>query len=193
MNIDELSSIIESRRAIYPPVYTGEEIPDEQIEILLQNANWAPTHKKTEPWRFKVLKGRKLKDLSNYLATYYERNTPPDKFSNTRHKKMLNKTANCSHVIAICMQRDPQKRIPEWEEIASVACAVQNMWLSCTVMKIGCYWSTPKAALEARDFFNLKEGERCLGLFYIGVPKPMALEAPGVRQPVEEKVEWLTM
>ena len=42
------------------------------------------------------------------------------------------------------MQRDPGERIPEWEELASVACAVQNMWLSATSYGIGAYWSSPK-------------------------------------------------
>ena len=71
-------------------------------------------------------------------------------------------------VIAICMQRDPEASIPEFEEIASVAMAVQNMWLRCAELGLGCYWSTPKAALLADDFLRLAPGERCLGLFYLG-------------------------
>ena len=41
------------------------------------------------------------------------------------------------------MNRDKQNRLPEWEEIAAVSMAVQNMWLTCYANNIGCYLSTP--------------------------------------------------
>jgi len=66
--------------------------------------------------------------------------------------------------------------------------AVQNMWLSCTAINLGCYWSSPKAALEANEFLGLGEGERCLGLFYMGWHEMP--EIPGKRGAVEEKVVW---
>ena len=92
-------------------------------------------------------------------------------------------------VIAICMQRDPDERVPEWEEIAAVSCAVQNMWLSCAAHNIGCYWSSSKAILQARELLQLREGERCLGLFYMGYHD--LPELPGKRTPVKEKVQWM--
>lgn len=193
MNADTLNHIIKSRRAIYPATYTGEIVDDKHILQILENANWAPNHKKTEPWRFKVLTKSNLPKLSEYLADYYKNHTPEDKFSQTKYDRTLHKMDNCSHVIAICMARDPEHSVPEWEEIAAVSCAVQNMWLTCYTLQIGCYWSTPKAALEANQLLGLKDNERCLGLFYIGIPKPIAMTVPGVRRPIEEKVEWLTL
>ena len=35
------------------------------------------------------------------------------------------------------MTKDESNRVPEWEEIAAVSMAVQNMWLSCYVNDIG--------------------------------------------------------
>ncbi|MBK8192224.1 MAG: nitroreductase family protein [Lewinellaceae bacterium] len=57
------------------------------------------------------------------------------------------------------MHRDPAESVPEFEEIASVAMAVQNMWLTCTELGLGCYWSSPKAALEASEFLQLQANE----------------------------------
>ena len=94
-----------------------------------------------------------------------------------------------SCVIAVYMRRDPAERLPEWEEIAAVSAAVQNMWLSCTVRGIGAYWSTPSAFINAKDFFNLEEGERCLGLFYMGRWNPV--ELPAQRSPVADKITWV--
>lgn len=192
MNIQEVNDLIRNRRAIYPATYTGEIIPDEKVRTVLENANWAPNHKKTEPWRFIIFKDKALQRLSSYLADYYVENTPKGKFSQTKYKKTINKTVNCSHVIAICMQRDPEESLPEWEEKAAVACAVQNMWLTCSAMGIGCYWSTPKAALDAKRFLQLDKGQQCLGLFYMGIPKPVAMNIPGQRGPIDEKVQWQT-
>ncbi len=88
------------------------------------------------------------------------------------------------------MQRDPDKSLPEWEEVAAVACAVQNMWLTCTAYGIGSYWSSPKSILQADAFLELKEGERCLGLFYMGYAD-VPPEMKGFREPITEKITWL--
>lgn len=36
----------------------GQRVSEEEVQQLLEAANWAPTHGKTEPWRFAVLSGR---------------------------------------------------------------------------------------------------------------------------------------
>ena len=66
------------------------------------------------------------------------------------------------------MQRDINESIPEWEEVASVAMAVQNMWLYSSSIGIGAYWSSPKLMNFLSDFIKLSVWERCLGFFYMG-------------------------
>jgi nitroreductase len=187
---EQISALIRQRRAIFPKTYNDKPISQTLIEEILENANWAPTHRLTEPWRFKVFTGASLARLGQYLADWYKNNTPADSFSEKKYEKNLQNPQRSACVIAICMQRDPEERVPEWEEIAAVACAVQNMWLTCTAYDIGCYWSTPRAALEADEFLGLQSGERCLGLFYMGYHD--LPELPGKRSPISEKVEWLS-
>lgn len=184
-----VSQLIRKRRSIFPDQYNDKPIPDAIIWEILENANWAPTHRLTEPWRFKVFKGKALERLSNYLADYYEKNTPETAYSEIKLKKTRQKPLRSGCVIAICMQRDLLERVPEWEEIAAVATAVQNMWLSCAALNIGCYWSSPQSALDANEFLNLAEGERCLGLFYMGYHAMPEMEVK--RQPIADKVVWL--
>ncbi|MCB0521612.1 MAG: nitroreductase [Saprospiraceae bacterium] len=183
------TELIRHRRAIFPKSYTGKPVSKEIIEEILENANWAPTHKLTEPWRFKVIVGGGLERLSVYLGNYYKDHTPEGQFSEIKYKKNKDNPLQSACVIAVCMKRDPQERVPEWEEIAAVACAVQNMWLTCTAYGIGCYWSTPEAALEASGFLDLEADERCLGLFYMGYHD--LAEMPGKRTPIDEKVKWI--
>lgn len=190
MAIEEISDLIHRRRAIFPKTYiSGKPIARSVIEQLLENANQAPTHRLTEPWRFQVFHSEESRrELSSYLSEFFKKNTAAELFTEEKMTKAGENPLLAGAVIAIVMRRDPEARIPEWEEIASVAMAVQNMWLSCTSINLGCYWSSPKAALEGNEFFRLAEGERCLGLFYMGWHEMP--EIPGKRGPVEKKVIW---
>lgn len=184
----QVNDLIRKRRSIFPDTYINKPIDREIIEEILENANWAPNHRHTAPWRFKVFQGEALQKLSDYLSSWYQEHTPADRYSEKKYEKTKNKPLRSACVIAICMQRDPEERVPEWEEIAAVACSVQNMWLSCTAYGIGCYWSSPRSIIEAEEFLKLGEGERCLGLFYMGYHQLPDL--PGKRTPIAEKVVW---
>ena len=52
LNPAVVQELIEARRSIYPKDYTGEPVEDHLITRLLEAARWAPTHGKTEPWRY---------------------------------------------------------------------------------------------------------------------------------------------
>ena len=89
------------------------------------------------------------------------------------------------------MKRHAGKGLPEVEELAAVACAVQNMYLTATACQLGCYWTTGGVTYDdsAKPFFGLAPEDRLMGFFYIGViavPSP-----PGRRGPIEEKVNWI--
>jgi len=185
-----ITDIIKERRSIFPPMYTGKTISDDLIWQILENANWAPTHRMTQPWRFVVIPQTKIPDWCEFAADWYKKFTPEDKFSEMKLKKILTKPLKASHIIAICMKRDQEKRVPKWEEKAAVACAVQNIYLTVTSMGLGGYWSTPAYALAADDYLKLSSGERCLGLFYLGVPQA-DLNLPATRDDIRTKVRWL--
>jgi nitroreductase len=94
-------------------------------------------------------------------------------------------------IIAVNMARDPDGRILEIEEIEAVACAIQNMHLTCTAYGLGGFWSTPKAIYTQamNSFLELDEQDKCLGLFYIGYP---GVEWPKAhRKPLEYVTKWM--
>lgn len=190
MNPSELNQLIKSRRAIFPAAYNDKPIPEEIILQILENANWAPTHKLTEPWRFRVLTGEALRRMSAFITDWYTSHTPPEDFSEMQLKKMNQKPLQSAAAIAIVMKRDPAARLPEWEELAAVASAVQNMWLTCTAYGIGCYWATPKFSYDMGQFLQLETGESCLGFMYMGYTDTPTGE--GKRGPIEDKIKWLS-
>jgi len=184
---DIINQTIRSRRSIFPPSYIEKEIPLEIIHTILENANYAPTHKLTEPWRFTVFKGESLKKLAFFFSERYRTVTAPEAFSQARYDAAGEKVLKSNCVIAINVELHPEK-LPEWEETASVACAVQNMWLTATAYGIGSYWSSPGILPQLGAFLNLEENQKCLGLFFMGYHD--AQETPARRTPIENKVTW---
>jgi len=69
---EQLSIIIRDRRSIFPAQFIDEPISEDTIGLILENANWAPTHKKTEPWRFHIIMGDSLTELGFYLGDKYK-------------------------------------------------------------------------------------------------------------------------
>ena len=85
--------------------------------------------------------------------------------------------SHCQYVIAIGMRRRPddkkKKQLPEWEELAAVACAVQNLHLMATALGAAGYWSSwnpiGRDSPGMLTFLGLDPaaGDRCLGLFML--------------------------
>tara|TARA_B100000902_G_scaffold208214_1_gene198235 strand:+ start:4428 stop:5012 length:585 start_codon:yes stop_codon:yes gene_type:complete len=179
----KISEIIRSRKSIYPREFNGQQIPDEIIMEILSNANYAPTHKMTQPWLFKI-----FSDLSK--SKLLEKIIEIDKdISEKKIKKLKTKFEKSSHIICICMQTN-KDLLPEWEEIAATSMAIQNIWISCVNSNIGGYWSTPKFITKINSFLSLKENEKCLGFFYIGIHNSKSITRNN-RDNITEKVEWI--
>lgn len=184
----DIFEIIKSRRSVFPSQYNKEEIQQDELDKILEAANWAPNHRQTEPWRFKIVKGHGRLHLSDFLVSKLEETN--SSLSDFKRKKITSKFESSNVVIAICYQRDPKSRVPEWEEVSAVAMAVQNMWLTCTSLKIGSYWSSPSFRTLVDDFFNLEEGESCLGFFYMGKYDGI-LEEGFRKSSIQEKVTYI--
>ena len=104
---------------------------------------------------------------------------------------MLVTPQQCSHVIAIGCKRSIGQ-LPEMEEVAAVACAMQNIYLTLSAYdNIGGYWSTGGITYieEAKPLFELEPDDKLMGFFYLGYVRVPS--APGKRKPVLEKVRWV--
>ncbi|WP_276368304.1 nitroreductase [Chryseolinea sp. H1M3-3] len=191
-NPEWLNEVIERRRSVYQQQYTGERVSDAIVNQMLKNANWAPTHKLTEPWRFVVFTGDGLLRLAQFQAEVYKKVTSNDNsFKEDRYQNLLTKPMQSSHIIAVGMKRDPKKSVPEIEEIGAVFCAIQNMYLTATAYGVGAYLSTGGVTYfeDAKEFLGLGPDDKLLGFFNIGMPNR---DMPhGKRKPIEEKIRWI--
>lgn len=161
-----LKEIIESRRSIFPRDYSGEAIDEAVLKEIVESGNFAPQHKRTRPWRFRVFKNEEKNQLGEKLAEVYKTITSPQTFLEKKYIDISEKIKKSDAIVTIVVNFSGM--VPEWEEIAATSMAVQNMYLTATANEIGCYWSSPGTVSHLNDYLGLEENQRCLGLFYLG-------------------------
>jgi len=186
----QVNDLLRTRRSVFVPQFVpGKIIPDDIIWQLLENANWAPSHKRTEPWRFVVFTGAGLQRLAQFQADLYQQ-TAGFKFNPAKHEKLLAMPPQCSHIIALGMQRSDD--LPEIEDVEAVACAVQNLALSAHAYSLGGFWSSGGVTYteEAKAFFGLGPADKLLGFFNLGYVQTPG--SAGKRGPVQAKTRWVT-
>lgn len=161
-----LKEIIEQRRSIFPKDYTETAIPQEILDEILHSATLAPNHKRTKPWRFKVFRGEEKSQLAAEMQSVYKATQSEQTFLEKKYQDIGFKINKADTVVSIVVNFSGM--VPEWEEIAAVSMAVQNMYLTCTAHNVGCYWSSPAIVNHLRASLTIEENQKCLGLFYMG-------------------------
>jgi len=199
-------ALIKSRRSIMPKDLSGSSLTTAEVELVLEAANWAPTHHKTEPWRYTVVQGREaISEYLDMLDTWYSENREDipeadyDRFVAKLSGARSTWPEKVSHLVVIGMARQalPEKKLPEWEEISAVACSVQNMHLALSSIEGGAgFWSSHtwcrmfRDSQDMRDFLGLKDKEdRVLGAFLMGKVQE-GKTFKGKRRDWMEKVTW---
>lgn len=190
-NLSEIIELIKDRRTVFPETYSDRRVHKEQIEVILNSAIWAPSHKLTQPWRFKVFMKDGRKKMGELMKEVYLKYIPEERQNAHKLNANIERAAKASAVIAVCMKRDEKESVPEIEEIQAVACAVQNMYLTCSAYGLGGFYSTPKTlqSKEVKEFLGLGEQDKCLGLFYVGYPNEKWPKSR--RKPIEYVSEWI--
>lgn len=190
-SIEQINELIHNRRSTKPRYFNGKKIEDAVVWQILENANWAPTHGLTQPWRFKVFTDDGLKKLADFQANVYQQLTPSSDFKPEKYERMKTNVLQSSHVVVICMARQTSEKIPRIEEIEAVACSVQNMALTASAYGICSFWGSGGITYtqELKDFLGLGEKDICLGYLYLGYSdRPSASSR---RDPIQDKVEWI--
>ena len=186
-----LAGIIKDRRSIKPAKMNGKIIPDEWAKDILVLADWAPTHGRTEPWRFVVYSGSKVKEFCRQHAELYKANTNPENFKQESYDKQLHNGDLASHITIAIMQRGNLPKIPVLEEIIATSAAIQNILLGATALGIASFLSTGGLTHHKvmKDFLQLRDEDVVMGIIYLGYSddKPEGKRAI----PLHEKVKWI--
>ena len=85
-------------------------------------------------------------------------------------------------VLLVIARITPHAKIPEIEQVMSVAAAVQNMLLAAHASSVGAIWRTGPVTFERllAEKLGLAPDERLLGFLYLGTPKGELKTAPSL-------------
>ncbi|MFQ6027017.1 MAG: nitroreductase [Dehalococcoidia bacterium] len=166
--------------------FKDEPVSREALERMLATAVWAPNHRLTEPWRFRVVeKGGPVRQKIGDLAYEYdlERNNN-ERRAQARRQKVLDPP------IVVYVYTVPGKNKSETKEnYASVACAVQNIALAGVAEGLAVTWETGGATRhpKLKETLEAEEDWDSAGMLLIGVPDE---KIDSRRTPVASYVQW---
>jgi nitroreductase len=181
--VESLVELLAGRRT----VNLFQPVPAPEAELLgaIDAARWAPNHRLTQPWRFRVL-GEKTRDavIAIDAALASARNGEE---AGARRRERLEAVPGW-FVLTSARSEDP---ILEQENYAACCCAVQNLSLYLWARGIGVKWTTGPVTRDERFFEAVQAdpaSEQLVGLFWYGYP---ALVPSQRRAPVEDIVQRL--
>lgn len=176
--------------------------PDPVDPALLQRLLWAAHHAPSvgfmQPWRFIRVTDRALREQMHALveterqATAQALGERQDDFMRLKVEGLLD--AGEVVVVALADAREKhifgRRTLPEMD-LASVACAIQNMWLAARAEGIGLGWVSIFDPVELARLLGMPAGARPVAILCIGhveafYPRPMLeMEQWAERMPID--------
>ncbi|NGZ78163.1 nitroreductase family protein [Saccharibacillus alkalitolerans] len=189
MNVSEA---IRTRRSV--GTVKDEAVPREQIERILEAGTWAPTHRKTEPWRFFVLQGEGRARLAAAMADTEAAEKGIDPSPEEREELLasaLKKVSRAPVIIAVGCEPASGPKIIPLEETLAVGSAIQNMLLEAHALGLGAVWRSGSPCYHPlmAERFGLGPDGQMLGFIYLGYPDREP--GDGKREPVSAKTVWI--
>lgn len=164
MDALELLLTRSSDNKLIEPAPTGEA-----LDNILNAGLRAPDHANLSPFKFIVCTGNGLKKLSNiYAEVATEQGKTPaeiEKVTNAPFRAPM-------MIIGICKYKEHEK-VPRVEQIATTACAIQNMQMAAFAQGFNGIWRTGVLAHHeaVKQALNLEQDDEIVGYLYLGTPE----------------------
>ena len=196
----------QERAAIYRAIderrdmrhFAGGSVAPEVLTRLHTAAHHAPSVGFMQPWRFIRVRSRALRKQL-HACVEVERQRTADALGERRDGFLQLKVEgllDAAEVFAVALADGREahvfgrRTLPEMD-LASVACAIQNMWLAARAEGIGLGWVSIFEPLELAKLLAMPEGARPVAILCIGhvaefYPRPMLeMEHWAERMPIE--------
>lgn len=184
-----LFNAIASRRSFSLKELSPEPVDRADIEQMLEAANWAPSHGKTEPWRFVVYTGRARQIIGDAFGEAFRLLNPEQPPESAGERAQRERVWQAPIWIALGVRPDP--KMPEWEELIAFGCAVHNMHLMASALGLAAKWTSGTCATHPHvaGVVGFAPATRLLGFLYVG--RPSVAWPQGKRRPLADKVRWV--
>lgn len=172
-DIEAIYRVIEQRRDMRH--FNNEAVDEEMLERLLRAAHFAPSVGFMQPWRFIRITDKTLRESMHELveaeriATADAMGEREDDFMKLKVEGLL----DCAEVLVVSLMGDRDKHIfgrrtlPEMD-LASVSCAIQNMWLAARAEGLGLGWVSIFDPKKLADLLNIPPDGKPVAILCIG-------------------------
>jgi len=155
--------------------FSGGVVPDEQLQRLLQAAHHAPSVGFMQPWRFIRVRSQPLRESLHALVeeerllTAQALGQREDEFMKLKVQGILDAAELL--VVALPPGREAhifgRRTLPEMD-LASAACAIQNLWLAARAEGLGMGWVSIFCPLKLAALLNMPEGSKPIAILCLG-------------------------
>ena len=169
--------------------FLPDALPEGLLEKLVEAAHLAPSVGYMQPWRFIRISDVSLRQRMHALVEAERLRTAEalpsrnDEFRQVKIEGIL----DCAEVLVVTLMPGREKHIvgrrtlPEMD-VASVGCAIQNMWLAARAEGIGLGWVSFFDPLELANLLGLPDGAHPVAILCVGrvaafYPRPMFEDA----------------
>jgi 5,6-dimethylbenzimidazole synthase len=174
--------------------FLPDPLDDALLTRLLGAAHLAPSVGLMQPWRFIRIRDRALRTRIHALVETERLQTAralgerEDEFMRLKVEGVL----ECGEVLVVALAHGREAHVfgrrtmPDMD-LASVACAIQNLWLAARAENIGMGWVSLFDPEALRQLVRMPEGSRpvavlCLGYIAAFYPRPMLEEVGWARR-----------
>lgn len=179
--------------------FNNQPLEDGLLLRLLTVANQAPSVGLMQPWRFIRISDTQLKNKIKALVES-ERQTTADLLEQRKSEFLKLKVegiSECAELIIVALPDGREKHVfgrrtmPDMD-LASVSCAIQNMWLAARAEGIGLGWVSLFDPIQLANLLNMPKDSRPIAILCIGhvekfYEKPMLIEQNwGEAAPIED-------
>ena len=173
--MENLLKIIKGRRSIRS-FHKDRKVKDEDINLLLEAAIWAPSGGNMQPWKFLVVKDPDTR--KGLMEAAYG-------------QEFLTQAPTS---IVICIDKDKSKvkygdRGLELYSIQNTAAAVQNILLCAHAMGLGTCWVGAFDEEKASKVLDIDKALRPVAIIPVGYAKEKPL--PPERKNIDQVTQWL--
>lgn len=181
--------------------FNEKPVAPEVFKRILSAAHLAPSVGLMQPWRFIRIRDSSLRQQL-YQAVDKERQATADALGDRKSEFLSLKVEGVLQCAELVVAALPDKReahvfgrrtLPEMD-LASLSCAIQNMWLAARVEGIGMGWVSLFDPADIIPLLNMPEGSHPVAILCIGhvdafYEKPMlALEQWAEEKPLSDFV-----
>ncbi|WP_272642405.1 nitroreductase family protein [Marinomonas mediterranea] len=137
-----------------------------QLATILQAAMTVPDHGNIKPWRFIVVQGQGIQDLSLLVQ---------DKYAGSMSEQHLNafvrEIASTPMMIFVCSNLVLEHHVPVLDQQMAGAAACEHILLAAHALGFAGIWHSLEADDGLHRLLNLKTEDSVLGVLSIGTPK----------------------